>query len=371
MRFEDLQALAAEVGASHGGAVSAPGLRLAGADRDAVRHAVTTSWQAPVRGVYLPHREQLSDVELAHVAVLHSGPDVLISGLVAARALGLRWLPEDVPGVVALIPHEARRKDAERLVLVRRCRAFEELSTDDWEGVRIAPVARVVVDACRQVLDYRKASVSPAVATAKAGWFHERCLREVRGIVLGAVADGYCTAEALRQCVDAGPIRGSALLRRACDDARRGAASPPEAELVDGLLGCGIQFACNVEVWDGEILVAVLDAYLIGTGVGAEMDSKEAHERADLLDQTLQRHDRIERHDAKLCHVTPTRYRQDPEAFHERLFAEARARMAQGRGDPPGLRLVPRGPVLRGPRVSPPPYRLPPAWGERWARKSA
>lgn len=66
----------------------------------------------------------------------------------------------------------------------------------------------------------------------------------------------------------------------------------------------------------------------------------------------------MERYGAKLCHITPTRYRSNPAAFHEELFAAVRARQAQGLADPRELRLVPRGPLLGGPRRANPPYRV-------------
>lgn len=355
MHRDELAAVAADVGADAAGVMTAALLRRAGADADAVKRALASSWQAPVRGVYLPHRRVLTDVELAHVGLAHAGPDAVVSGLLAARALGLRWLPEDIPGVLMLVPAETRRKAVENQVPVRRIAGLSDLSTQLWNGVPLAPTAQVVVDSCRQLLAFRRPPHRRATGPAFEAW----CLRDIRGIVLGAVADRHCTVAELREVLERGAMRDSALIRRACVDASRGAASPPEAELVDGLLEHGILFACNVEVWDDDVLVAVLDVHLIGTGVGGEIDSKEAHERADLLDATLLRHSRVESYGTKLCHVTPTRYRSDPAAFHAELFAEARSRLARGLGDPPGLRYVLRGPVMRGPKVSNPPYRLP------------
>jgi len=358
MQLRALFALAADLGAATAGVVTAAQLRLAGVDPDTVRQALERHWQAPVRGVYVPHRNPLTEVELAHVAVAHAGPEAVVSGLLAARTHEMRWLPDDVPGVVVLVSPESRRVSSEGLILVRRCAALSSSSTQPWEGLRLASPAQVVVDSCRQLLAVRRAAVARRWVQERGGWFEQRCLREVRGVVLGAIADGWCSVAELQSLVEAGPIRDSALLRRACRDALRGAASPPEAELVDYLLEHGILFACNVEVWDGDVLVAVLDVHLVGTGVGGELDSKEAHERADLLDATLRRHTRVEKRGLVLRHATPTRYRDDPPAFVEELFATARERLARGLGDPPGLRLVPRGPVMRGPRVSNPPYRL-------------
>jgi hypothetical protein len=359
MRLDDLSALAAELGATTHGVVKASELRLAGALPDAVACALRSRWQAPVRGVYVLHRNPLSDPELAQVAVAHAGPEAVVSGALAARLHGFRWLPDDLVGVVALVPPETRRVGSQGTVLVRRCSALTTMQTRAWEGLRLAPPGQVVVDTCRQLLAVRGAGAHGPVRRQSGGWFESWCLRDIRGIVLGAVADGYCTATELRALVDAGAMRDSALIRRACVDAARGAASPPEAELVDGLLGCGVTFACNVELWHGELLVAVLDVYLIGTGVGGELDSKEAHAREDRLDATLRRDRRVSGYGIELLHVTPSRYRSDPAQFHQDLFAQVRARLSKGLGDPPGLRLVLRGPVLRGPRVGSPPYRLP------------
>ena len=359
MRLAELFTLATALGEGTHGVMTAPQLRAAGAQPEAVAAALRRHWQAPVRGIYLPHRRLLTDVELAHVALAHGGPDAVVTGLLVARADGLRWLPDDVAGAMVLVPPEIRRLSFEDLLLVRRCSALPGMPTRSWEGLPVAPPARVVVDTCRQLLVARRARVHPLASREPGGWFETWCLRDVRGVVLGAIADGYCTAREVTALLDGGPRRDSALLRRALRDARRGAASPPEAELVDGLLECGVTFACNVELWDGDVLVAVLDVHLIGTGVGGELDSKEAHGRADLLDATLQRDRRVSRHGIELLHVTPTRYRSDPARFHEQLFATARDRLRRGLGDPPGLRLAPRGPVLRGPRVSRPPYRLP------------
>ncbi|MGZ6793122.1 MAG: hypothetical protein ACXVFV_09225 [Mycobacteriales bacterium] len=144
----------------------------------------------------------------------------------------------------------------------------------------------------------------------------------------------------------AGAVGGSALVRRACVDARRGVLSPPEAELADGLLTTGVPFTCNVEVWlDGELL-GVVDAWLVGTGTGAEVDSGQWHASTDRLDATLERDRRFRRAGLELVHVTPGRYRRDPDAFHRELLATAAAR--QCLGEPAGLVLVPRGPLLRG-----------------------
>ena len=363
MKLSELFALA-DVLAVHG-VVRAEQLRAAGADPDTIALALASHWQAAVHSTYVVHRNALTDVDLAHVGRAHAGPGTLVSGTVAARAYGMRWVPDDVPGVVVLVPHEVRRQDSSGTVTVRRCRGFGDLRSTPWQDVLLAEPARVVVDACRQVIAHRKAAWA-GVRTARRHVFDARCLQDVRGIVLGAVADELCTPEEIHAVLATGNRRDSVLVRRACTDAQRGAASPPEAELVDDLLEHNVPFLCNAELWDGDVLVAVVDALLLGTGVGSEMDSEERHGDEAGLDATLRRHGRVESYDAKLVHVTPTRYRAAPQSHHRDLFTEVRRRQARGLGDPPRLRIVQRGPVLCG-SGSARPYPVP-AWALEAAR---
>jgi hypothetical protein len=202
-----------------------------------------------------------------------------------------------------------------------------------------------VVDACRQI-----SADQLAVAPLR--------LRDVRGVTLGAVADGRCTSDQLEHVLGLGNMWHTADVRRAIVDARRGAASPPEAELVDDLLAYGVPFYCNVEVLVDGRFIGVVDAYLIGTGVGGELDSVQEHADADRLDSTLLRHQGFADAGIELRHITPTRYRSNREAFHAALFSAARSRLDKGLGDPPGLELRPRGPLLCGPVGSVTPYAV-------------
>lgn len=361
MKLTDLFTLAAAL--ADRGIVRAEQLRAAGADPDSVAQAVARHWQAPVLGIYVLHRDPLTDVELAHVGRRHGGPGSLVSGVLAARAYGMRWIP-DVPGVVVLVSHDVRRQDSSGTVTVRRSLRLREITAVLWEGVLLAAKPRVVVDACRQVITHRTAEWGQAREERRTA-FEKRCLQEVRGIVLAAVADGHATPAGIRQVLAAGSRRHTRLIARACTDAERGVASPPEAECADDLFACNVPFACNVELWDGDELVAVLDVVLLGTGVGSEMDSKAHHGTEITLDGTLRRHGRVEAYGGKLLHVTPTRYRGNPHAHLRDLFAEVRRRQARGLGDPPGLRMVLRGPVLCGPGKDRP-YPVP-----EWALEAA
>jgi hypothetical protein len=174
-------------------------------------------------------------------------------------------------------------------------------------------------------------------------------LRSVRGLVLGAVADRATTVEEQVQILQSEPRNGTAMLRRAVRDAARGCASPPEAELVDSLIGCRLPFLVNPEVYVDDILVGIADVWFVGLGCGSEMDSRERHGADDDFDSTLARHDVFGGYGLVLSHLTPRRFRRDPAAAVTAVLnvARARLRLPAGLREPPGLRVVPRGPQLR------------------------
>jgi hypothetical protein len=323
MDLATLLALGRLLGSGSHGAVTAAELRLAGAPPDLIKTALVVHWQRQLTGIYVTDDREITEVVKAHVAVKHAGEGAVVSGLVAARLLGYRWVPDSAQ-VQVLIEAERRRRSSEGWVLVRRFVDIHLLKTISLHGLEIAPAPKLLADAAREL----------------------RQLRDVRGLVLGAIADERCTAEELRAVLDSGAVAGTALARRACLDAERGATSPPEAELVDALLELGLPFYCNVEIWLDGVLLGVADAWLVGTGVGAELDSREFHAEGALLDDTLLRDKRFSRAGLELCHITPGRYRRDPQAFLRELLQAVMARRSQGQAEPAGLTLRPRGPLL-------------------------
>lgn len=333
MRLDEVVQLGARLGRRSLGVVSASELRLAGADMSVVHRLVANgTWMRLWRGMYVTSVHPPGALLLAHAAVKHAAtrqvaarpaPRPVLTGVAAARALGLRWVP-DAARVQVLVGADVRHASNDH-VLVRRAADLATVSTWNWGGVAVADAARAVVDGAREC----------------------RSLRDVRGLVLGAVADGHVTGNELLALLDAGATGGTAWARRAAKDALRGAASPPEAELVDELRGCGHPFYVNPEVRVGGRFVGVLDVYLVGTGVGGEVDSKERHGAQEALDDTLARHENVSRSGLTLLHVTPTRLRADPAAFRWRLLDAVEERRRRGHAEPPGLEVLPRGPLLR------------------------
>ena len=306
--------------ASRDGVVTVAQLRAAGVSvRCAERAVARGEWQRPARATYVTHAGELEPMELARVAAAYAGQPCLVTGLVALHLLGLRWLPP-LTEAHALVPHQVRRPSS-GMVQVTRTTGFEVLASWRAGGVAMAWPERAVVDASRAC----------------------RSLREVRGIVLGAVADGCASAEGLREVLDAGRRNGSGVTRRVIGDAVRGCASPPEAELVDALVGSGRPFLVNPEVWLEGRLLGRPDVWMVGTAVGGEVDSVERHGSAMGVTATYDRHERFATAGLELVHLSVARIRGDAGEAAAHLLRRSRE---AARPVPAGLVVRPLGPVL-------------------------
>lgn len=317
---QDVQERAEGAAFRRGGVLRTCDLAAAGVSPDAAERAVARNdWQRPARGIYVPHARPLGPLDLGPAAAAYVGGPYLLTGLLVLHLLGCRWLPE-LSVAHVLVPDRCRRTSSKN-VLVTRVGDWEALTRSVRFGLHLAGTSRAVVDAAR-ALDN---------------------LRDVRGVVLAAVADRRTCASDLAAIVEAGRRNGSALVRRAVRDAARGCASPPEAELVDALVGCGRPFLVNPELWYGEVLLGCPDVWLVNERVGGEVESVERHEGEDGRESTYDRHERFAAAGAGLVHLSVRRIRRDAVAS-ARHFLDRATAIAPA---PSGLRVVARGPVLR------------------------
>lgn len=299
--------------------VTSAGLATAAIPNDLAERAVRDKqWQRGARGIYLTHAAPPTDDELCQVARALVGEEFVVTGLVVLRALDLPWLPLD-RRIHVLVPTDTRRTSSV-LVRVTRTSSYDALDTWVRHGTRFADPARATVDAGRCLTG----------------------LQDVRGVVLGSVGRRRATAEELTIVLDAGQRNGSALTRRAIRDAERGCASPPEAELVDALVGRGRPFYVNPELWLDGVPLGSTDIWLLGTGTGSEVESQERHGDATGVENTYDRHERITEPGIQLVHLSVGRIRRDVAAAADHLLTRA----AAGPPPPPGLVIVPKGPLL-------------------------
>ena len=299
-------------------------LAAAGLDTDVALRAVRSGkWSVVLPGAWTRRGGEVTRRERQEAALALLGDGAALTGPDACAAHGMR----DVPGgpVAVLVAHGVRRDLGPDVRIVRTTATVPVMQLRGLPAV--APV-RAVLDACWQ-----------------------QPLQHVRALVLAAVADGWVDVSEFEQLVDEGPRRGSAAVRRAVLDAHRGARSAPEAELADVLVAAVRRghlppFLLNPELLlDGKPVVTP-DAYLVGLGVGGEMDCVRHHASARALDSTLLRHDRATRAGIELHHVTPSRFRSDPQVYVDRLREAVAGRRQLTVPEPPGLVVVRHGPLL-------------------------
>jgi hypothetical protein len=285
----------------------------------ALRAARRGDWQDVLPGAWLRSAGTVTRAHRQQAALALLGPDAVLSGADACFEYGLRDVPDD-GRLCVLVPHRMRRDLGPQVRLVRTATAAASYR---MRGRRWVDPARAVFDAAA-----------------------EHRLQAVRGLVTAAAADSWVEPEQLRGLLAQGPRRGSAVLRRAVGDVEAGARSAPEAEAAD-LLAVAVRrrrlppFLLNPDVYlHGEFLLTS-DLWLVGTGVGGELDSRRHHGSQVSLDATLARHAVADRRGIALVHRSPQCLRRTPEDF----LRELRDRVADT-PEPPGLVVVPRGPLL-------------------------
>lgn len=299
-------------------------LHDAGIDLDvALREARRGRWQQVLPGAWLRSDSAVTRDHRQHAALALLGRHAVLSGADACHEYGMRDVPTD-DRVCVVVPHTVQR--------------------DLGPGVRIVRTTTVV--ASYLMRGRRWAEPARAVLDAAAG--HD--LRAVRGLVTASAADSWAGADQVGALLEAGPRRGSAVLRRALADVEAGAASAPEAEAADLLRAAARRrrlppVLLNPDLYLAGQLLLTPDLWLVGTGVGGEVDSRRHHGSQSSLDATLARHARAERHRIALVHRSPQRMRRDPEGF----LRELQQRVSDT-PEPPGLVVVPRGPLLPLPR---------------------
>ena len=174
--------------------------RRIGYSTDAVKHQLATGrWRRILPRTYLTS-DTLTWLDRLAAALAFAGPDALLSG---AAALCDEFESVRRPGtILTLVPY-----------------AFAPRSTG-WVQIRRVermPPARLAPGPSR-------VEVARAVADTCIGM---RCMDDIRAVVTEAVRRRLCTAEELALAVDAGPRRGSKLVREAVREAAGGAWSAP------------------------------------------------------------------------------------------------------------------------------------------------
>ncbi|MGH3303768.1 MAG: hypothetical protein ACRDOK_19235 [Streptosporangiaceae bacterium] len=257
-------------------------------------------WQRLLPGVYLTATGQPTWEQQQIAALLHAGPDGLITG--QAALLNYRLL-RSVPRVVDVLVPLQRQCTGSGFVRLHRTRRMPTSAFCDGP-IRFAPPERAVADTARALAD----------------------LVAARAVVASAVQRGQCTVAQLAAELRDGPIRGSANLRAVLDEVIAGIRSVPEGDLRRLIIRAALpQPLYNPKLYVGEVFLAQPDAWWPEYGVAVEVDSREWHLSPADWEQTMARHRRMCAAGAIVVHVSPRQLRDQAAQLEADLAAALRA----------------------------------------------
>lgn len=246
----------------------------------------------------LTRRQQL------RAALLYAGESAQIAGLTALEVRSFRYAPTDVR-VHLLVPHARRVAPHPALVVHRTTRLPPGHHVD---GLAVSPVARAVVDACRELANPRDALA----------------------VVTEALQRRLCTVEALSDELDQGAARGSPAARLALRDAAGGVWSAPENDLLHVLGRSSVLPAPTVNV---PLTIGghryVPDACWAAARLIVEVDGVEHHGFGTSAEATTQRRNALTAAGWTVLSVSPWRLRHDPDGVLREIEAAYLAGMAR------------------------------------------
>jgi hypothetical protein len=284
------------------------------------RRSLGGMWTRVLPGVHLVDGGQPSRLQRERAALLYAGNPSLITGLTGCRHFGVRALGlqhyrddrSDTPEPVhTLIPHD-RRRSSHGFVRAERTHRFP-IEVVRRNGLALAPLPRAVGDAARRL----------------------RTAHDALEPVAEVVQRGLVTVEELRQELDDGPRRGSALFRDALDLVARGAQSVSEGDLVRLITDAGIPAAYfNVRlVTSSGRFVAIADCWLDDVGLPIESDSRAHHADEIGFERTVRRNARYAAAGASPLTLLPSDIRSRPQAVLADIHQARSAAAARGRPD--------------------------------------
>lgn len=278
------------------GLVTRPQLRGLGCTPGTVRWQLGRRWRAVLPSVVSTTGGPLTSRQRLVAALLHAGQESMIASRTAAAWHGVT--AADDLRVHVLVPARAHPRDAGFVVVHRTHRP----DAHPWRrgGLTICSRARSVVDAARDIGTDEGA----------------------RAVICEAVERRLVRAEDLRHELESGPRTGSAVVRRAVQDAEAGVWSVAEGDLLRLLARSTIL----PEVWANPLLEAadgtVLptpDAWIDAVGLAVQVHSRRWHSAPDQWSSTVMADGALVEHGVTVIGVTPHAVRTDPAGVLRRI----------------------------------------------------
>jgi hypothetical protein len=276
------------------------------------RTRVAGPWQSVLPGVYLRGGGNLAPEQRVIAALLYAGSALAVTGPAALAYYGIPVRRSEFVDV--LVPLRNRRKDA-GFARLRRT-AVEPSAIREAGVIRYVRADRAITDTARQLTD----------------------IAEVRAVVAAGVQGRQVELWELTRELDLGPVRGSALLRRALAEVSAGVRSAAEADLLTLIRHSKLSEPLyNPRLFAGKDFLASPDAWWPEFGVAVEVDSRAWHLSPADWERTLARHARMTAEGILVLHFPPARLRTDKRA----VVGEMRSALARSSGPLPHIRTVP------------------------------
>lgn len=253
-------------------------------------------WQRLFPGVVLTHSGTPTRREWLLGAIAFAGPDAVITGADALRALGVRDIP--LAGIHVLVPHNRQRKSFEMLRVERSRTVARVLERD---GIPYASAARAAIDVSRQLRD----------------------LRAVRHVVSSVVQQRVADVSSVRDELLRAARQRTALPGLALREVDAGIRSVAEAEARTAFLRFGVPMPLwNVRLAgpDGRPFLTP-DAWWTKFGAGLEIDSIAWHLNPESWRRTQRRQRQMALHGALMLTYAPHDIITAPERFAREVLA--------------------------------------------------
>ncbi|HEY1699558.1 MAG TPA: hypothetical protein VGG75_07585 [Trebonia sp.] len=264
-------------------------------------------WQRVLPGVYATTTGVLAVNQRDMAALLHAGPDSVLTGHAAVTRHMVRCSGSN--NIDVLVPLKSRVASSGFVRVIHTGRMPEKWWTTG--EIRFADIPRAVADAVRGMKD----------------------LSEVRAVVADAVQRGRCEIPLLVTELRRGPTVGSAMFHHALAEVSGGIRSSAEADLKELIDKSDLErplYNPRLYTPEGEFL-GIPDAWWQRAGVAAEVDSLQYHLSPDDYENTVLRHNRMQAAGINLLHFLPRTLRADSGT----VVADLRRAIEAGRRRPP------------------------------------
>jgi hypothetical protein len=230
-------------------------------------------------------------------ALAYAGPDSMLTGLSALRLYGVRAVP-GYNQLHVLIPH-SRRRQGRTGITVERTRDLPP--SRERSGIRCAPPAKCVIDACRELTR----------------------LDDVRELVAESVQSRLCTPSELSEALSEAARQRSALPREVLREVSAGVRSAAEGRVREIFARRGVpqpRWNWTLRTLDGRHVVTP-DGYWDRIGCALQIDSMAWHLGPALYKRTQQLQRLMSRYDVPFLPIAPGDVFSDEDRFVAEVLA--------------------------------------------------